>query len=137
MKQTNKTTRNIAIGFLILCIMGISTRTFAGLITGDTTELKYIGKNEGDPVIQLNLNNSDNARYLILIRDYENNQLYAGKVSGINISRTYRFAINEDDLRSYPFGVTIEVTDLDTKTSKVYKVSSQTKVTHDFVVAKL
>lgn len=138
MKRTNKTTRNIALGFLSLCIMGISTPAFAGLITGDTTELKYIGKNEGDPVLQLNLNNSENARYLISIKDYENNQLYSRKVSGINISRTYRFAINEDDdLKSDPFGITIEVTDLDTKTSKVYTVSSQTKVTQDFVVAKL
>jgi hypothetical protein len=136
MKQTNKTTRNIALGFLSFCIMGISTPTFAGLITGDTTELKYIGKNEGDPVFQLNLNNSDNGRYLISIRDNENNNLYARKVSGINISKTYRIVVDEDDLKSDLFGVTIEVTDLDTQSSKVYKVSAHTKVKQDFLVAE-
>ncbi len=137
MKQTNKTTRNIALGFISFCIMGISTPTFAGLITGDTTELKYIGNNQGDPVFQLNLNNSDNGRYLISIRDNENNNLYAGKVSGINISKTYRIVVDEDDLKSDLFGVTIEVTDLDTKSSKVYKVSAHTKVKQDFFVAEL
>ncbi|HEY5367646.1 MAG TPA: hypothetical protein VIJ75_01540 [Hanamia sp.] len=137
MKQAKKTTRNMALGLLSLCIMGTSTPTFARLKTGDPTELKFIGKSESQPVFQLNLNNSDSAQYLISITDYEDNKLLSEKVSGVNISRNYRIAGNEDDLQSDLFGITIEVTNLESNTTKVYKVSSKTKVTQDFVVAKL
>lgn len=137
MKQANKTTRNMALGLLSLCVMGISTPAFARLKTGDPTEIKFIGKTESQPIFQLNLNNAENDQYLISIKDNAANKLYTEKVSGVNISRNYRIAVNEDDLKSDFFGITIEVTNLDTKTTKVYKVSSRTNVTHDFVVAKL
>jgi hypothetical protein len=137
MKQAKKTTRNMALGLFSLCIMGISTPTFARLKAGDPTELKFMGKYGSQPVFQLNLNNSDNDQYLISIKDNADNKLYTEKVSGVNISRNYRIAGNEDDLKSDLFGITIEVTNLDTKTTKVYKVTSRTDVTHDFVVAKL
>lgn len=127
MKQAKKATKNMALGLLSLFIMGISTPTFARLRTGDPTELKFIGNSRSQPVFQLNLNNTENNAYLISIKDNAANKLFSEKVGGINVSRKYQIAVNEDDL----------VTNLDNNTIKVYKVSSKTSVTQNFVVAKL
>lgn len=137
MKQANNKTRNIALGLFILCTMGLSIPTFAGVKTGDPIELKFIGNKNNQPLFQLNLKNDDDSYYLISIKDESQNLLFSEKVKGINISRIYQFDISQDDYNSPSFELTFEVTSLDTHKTEVYKVSSKTKVTQNIIVAKL
>ena len=139
MKQTMKITRMITMGLCILCTMGLSQATFAGLRSDNPVEFKFIGKVENYPVFQLNLNNNEAEAYLIRIESENHSVLYSEKVKAgnANFSRKYQLDINEDDLSDPQFGLTVEVTSLKTNKTRVYKVSSQTTVNEKIIVAKL
>ncbi|HEY5463434.1 MAG TPA: hypothetical protein VIJ95_09265 [Hanamia sp.] len=137
MKQANNKTRNIALALFALCTMGLSIPTFAGVKTGDPIELKFIGKQNSQPIFQLKLNNSENGLYLVSIKDPSQNVLFSEKLKGIDIVRTYRMDIDSDDYESPSFGLKFEVTNLDTHQTQEYKVSSETHVSNSIIVAKL
>ena len=126
-------------GLFTLCIMGLSHATYAGVKTGNPIEFKFIGKFNDNPVFQLNLNNGAGEVYLITIKDAGNSVLYSEKVKATeaNYSRKYQLALDDADLGSYGFGVKVEVTSQKTHKTQVYKISSQTTVKQDIIVAKL
>ena len=137
MKQTFKTSKMITIGFFTFCIMGLTNATFAGIKTDNPVELKFIGKIKNQPVFQLNLNNDEADVYYINIKDANYNVLYSEKIKGENLSRKYQLDIDESELSTAGFGVRVEVTSAKTHKTEVYKISSQTSVTENIVVAKL
>lgn len=139
MKQTMKTTKMITMGLFILCTMGLSQATFAGLKTDNPVEFKFIGKTENDPVFQLDLNNNEAEEYFISIKDENNTVLYKEKVKAkdANFSRKYRLDIDEDDLNAPGFGLTVEVISARTHKAHVYRISSHTTVNENIIVAKL
>ncbi len=139
MKQTIKATKMIAMGLLTLCTMGLSEATFAGVKKDTPAEIKFIGNFKNNPVFRLNLNNGDAGAYYIKIKDENNNVLYSEKLTAkdANYSRNYRLAVDEDDLSSPTFGVTFEVTSAKTNKTQTYKISSETSVKKNIVIAKL
>jgi hypothetical protein len=139
MKQTMNATRMITMGLLTLCTMGLSQATFAGTKPGNPVELKFIGKIENQPVFQLNMNNSEAEEYYVSVKDENNTLLYSEKVNArdANFSRKYQLDINEDDISSPGFGVTVEVTSAKTHKTNIYRISSQTTVNENIIVAKL
>jgi hypothetical protein len=139
MKQAIKTARMITMGFFTLCTMGLSQATFAGVTSDDPIEFKFIGKIKNYPVFQLNLNNNEAEEYFINIRDLNYDVLYSEKVKAkqANFSRKYGLDIDEADLNAPGFEVIVEVTSAKTHKTQVYKISSQTTVNENIVVAKL
>lgn len=136
MKAITKT-KMITMGLFTFCAIGLSNATFAGVTTGNPTELKFVGKVNERPVFELNLNNSEAGEYFIYIKDENNNVLYSEKINGSNLSRRYQLDINDADLSDPAFGLSVEVTSAKTHKTTVYKISTQTKVTQNIVVAKL
>lgn len=132
-----KTTKMITMGLFTLCSMGLTNATFAGTKTDTPSSLKFVGKVNDRPVFQLNLNNSESEQYFIDIKDENNNVLYSEKVKGANLSRRYQLDVSDADLASAGFGVKVEVTSAKTHKTIVYKISSQTKVSENIVVAQL
>ena len=139
MKQAVKTTKMVTMGLFTLCTMGLSHATYAGVKTDSPIELKFIGKFNNNPVFQLNLNNDAAEVYFINIKDANNNVLYSEKLkaSDANYTRNYRLDIDDADLNAYGFGVKVEVTSAKTHKTQVYKISSQTTVKEDIIVAQL
>lgn len=137
MKTVKKTTKMIAMGLFTLCTMGLTNATFAGTKPTDPSELKFVGKVGERPVFQLNLNNDEAQVYYINIKDANSNVLYSEKVKGANLIRNYQLDVNEADLDSSDFGVTVEVTSAKTHKTEVYKISTKTNVTKDIIVAQL
>src|ERR1019366_9485077 len=137
MKQTIKTTKMITMGLFTLCTMGLTNATFAGIKSDNPAELKFIGKIKNQPVFQLSLNNNEADVYYINIKDANYNVLYSEKIKGENLSRKYQLDIDESELNDPGFGVRVEVTSVKTHKTQVYKISSQTSVTENIVVAKL
>ncbi|MDP4285030.1 MAG: hypothetical protein Q8891_11430 [Bacteroidota bacterium] len=137
MKQAIKTTRMITIGLFTLFTMGLTQTSFAGIKSDNPVELKFIGKIKSQPVFQLDLNNKEAGEYYISIKDHDKNVLYSENVKGINLSRKYQLAIDEADLKSPDFGVSIEVTSAKTHSTQVYQISSSIKTIENIVVAKL
>jgi hypothetical protein len=138
MKQAIKTTKMITIGLFTLCTMGLSQATFAGLKTDDPIEFKFIGKIKNQPVFQLNLNNSEAEDFFIKVKDENHDLLYSEKVKAkvANFSRKYELDIEEGDLNAPGFAVIVEVTSAKTHVTQVYKISSESTVTENIIVAK-
>lgn len=139
MKQAVKTTKMVTMGLFTLCTMGLSHATYAGVTNESPIELKFIGKFNNNPVFQLNLNNDAAEVYFINIKDANNNVLYSEKLKAAdaNFTRTYRLDVDDADLNAYGFGVKVEVTSAKTHKTQVYKISSQTTVKEDIIVAQL
>ena len=58
-------------------------------------------------------------------------------VMDANYSRKYEFDVDEFDLNAPEFGISVEVTSAKTGKTFVYKISSNTTVIENIVVAKL
>ncbi|MEO8415828.1 MAG: hypothetical protein ABI472_19350 [Ginsengibacter sp.] len=137
MKQTFKTTKMITLGLFTFCVMGLSNTTFAVVKTDSPAELKFIGKVNNNPVFLLSLHNDEAGAYFVSIKDESSNVFYSEKLEGADLSRRYQLDIDQADLTAPGFGVSIEVTSAKTHKTTVYKISSQTSVTQNIVVAKL
>jgi hypothetical protein len=137
MKTKMNATKMVAIALLALGTIGTSTAALAEKTPNEPIELKYMGKTENQPVFQLNLNSTKDSEYFISIKDESGKVLYSEKVKGENVTRNYRFDVNEFDLSSPDFGITVEVTTAKTHKTQVFHVKSTTHVVENFEVAKL
>ena len=137
MKTKMNATKMATIALLALCTIGTSTTALAEKTPNEPIELKYMGKTENQPVFQLNLNNPETSEYFISIKDENGKVLYSEKVKGENVTRNYRFDVNEFDLSSPNFGITVEVTTAKTHKTEVFHVKSTAHVVENFEVAKL
>ncbi|MDE3184895.1 MAG: hypothetical protein KGM16_15900 [Bacteroidota bacterium] len=137
MKTKMNATKMVAIALLAICTIGTSTTALAEKTPNEPIELKYMGKTENQPVFQLNLNSTKDSEYYISIKDESGKVLYSEKVKGENVTRNYRFDVNEFDLSSPDFGITVEVTTAKTHKTQVFHVKSTTHVVENFEVAKL
>lgn len=137
MKQAKNITRMMTLGLIILCTMGLSQTSFAGVSNNEPVELKYVGNVESQPVFQLDLNNEEADEYVINIKDAGSNLIYSEKIKGANLLRTYRFAMDDADFKSADFGLRFEVTSTKTHKTQVYEISSNTQVIEKIVVVKL
>jgi hypothetical protein len=135
--KTIKTTKTILIGLFTICAVALSNTSFAGSNDNNLTQLKFVGKVNNRPVFQLKLNNNVSAVYYINIKDANSNVLYAEKVKGAHLTRNYQLDIDQSELDSPDFGLRVEVTSSATHKTEVYKVSTQTSVTKDIIVAQL
>ncbi len=137
MKQAMNKTKMITMGLFTLCTMGLSHTTFAGIKTDNPVELTFVGKIKDQPVFQLNLNNGGAVEYFITIKDQDRKVMFSEKLKGINLTRKYQLAIDDADLASSDFGISIEVTSAKTHKTEIYKISSNSHVVENIVVAKL
>lgn len=127
----------ITVALIALCTIGSSNTALASKNPNEPMELKYVGKTENQPVFQLNLNNPNASEYFISIKDQSGKVLYSEKVKGENIRRNYRFDINDFDLSSPDFGITVQVTTAKTHKTEVFHVKSTAHVVENYEVAKL
>jgi hypothetical protein len=139
MKQTFKTAKTVAMGLLAICTFGLSAPTFAQTKTATPTEFKFIGKINSQPVFQLSLDKDAAEVYLITLKDQNNEVIYSEKVNAkdVNYSRKYQLALNDEDLNASDFGVKVEITSAKTHETEVYRISAQTSVRENIIVAKL
>lgn len=132
MKTVIMNYKKIAIALATVFTLGLSSAAFAA--NEAPAELKFLGKQQEQPLFQLNLNNSDNNSYIVTVKDGQGNILFTEKLAGENISRTYK--LNTEDLEMIS-GTTFEVTNTKTKNTSVYKIKNNVKVVTDVEVAKL
>ena len=82
---------------LIAVTLGFSTVTLANDEgkTKNTTELKFIGNMENQPVFQLNLTNTEEDEFTVTFRDEAGNILYTDKFKGANINKKFMLKSEE------------------------------------------
>jgi hypothetical protein len=65
--------------------------------------------------------------------------IYSEKVNAkdVNYSRKYQLALNDEDLNASDFGIKVEITSAKTHETEAYRISAQTSVRENIIVAKL
>ncbi|MFL5745466.1 MAG: hypothetical protein ACJ751_12420 [Niastella sp.] len=132
-----KAMRNFGIA-LIALTLGFSTVILANDgdkkdKTNHTTELKFIGNLENQPVFQLDLTNSEEDEIVVTFRDEAGNVIYANTFKGANISKKFM-------LKSEEFGDTalnVSVRSKKNNSTEVYAISRNHTYVEETTVNKL
>ena len=93
-----KAMRNLGIA-LIALTLGFSTVTLANDgdkdKTNHTSELKFIGNLENQPVFQLDLSNAQDDEITVTFRDEAGNVIYVNTFKGANVSKKFMLKAEE------------------------------------------
>jgi hypothetical protein len=133
MKKTMINFRTAAMALVTVLTIGFTQSTYAAAPV-TTTELKFVGSFNSTPVFQLELNNTENAEYVVIVRDSEKKVLFSEKLSGEKISRKYKLQAEELEQVA---GTTFEITNKKTKETTKYEVNSSSSFVTDVSIAKL
>jgi len=97
-------------------------------------EIKYLGKQENNPVFEIVFNNKETDKYLITIRDESGNILFSEKLSGKNITRKYRI---DTEVEIGEGGLRFEIRPYSTKKTQVYVAGMSETVSRDMAINRL
>ena len=120
-----KTIKNAVIGLVTL--VAIFTVNFANATTTEevvpAAELKLITHLDNQPVFQLSLNNTQAAKFLVVVRDETGEIVYQENISGVNIKRSYQ--LNTEELGATD--LTFEIIGKNNEKPVVFKVDNGEK----------
>jgi hypothetical protein len=133
-----KAMRNYGIFTIVLLAFTIvfSTVTLANDEAGKnshTTDLKFIGNVENQPVFELNLNNTEDDEFTVTFRDENGNVLYTDKFKGSNLTK--KFLLKTDDLTDAVLNVVVK--SKKGNTSDVYVINRSHSYVEETVVNKV
>ncbi len=135
MKTAIKKTKMITMGLISIFIMGTAQSSFAN--NGkDPVELKSISNFNKQPVFQLKMNNADAGEFVVRVKDGNGDVLYSETLKGKNVTRKYKFDINEEALLE-PFNVRFEIKSVRSHETFIYNVTSSNRQVQEIIVAKL
>lgn len=125
----------ITIIALIAFTLGFTTVTLANDEgkTKNTTELKFIGNMENQPVFQLNLANTQEDEFTVTFRDETGNVLYTDKFKGANITK--KFMLKSEDFGDAALHVTVK--SKKNNSSEVYIINRSHTYVEETVVNKI
>jgi hypothetical protein len=133
-----KAMRNYGIFTIVLlaCTLVFSTATLANDEAGKpshSTELKFIGNVENQPVFELNLTNTEEDEFTVTFRDENGNLLYTDKFKGANLTK--KFLLKADDLTDAVLNVVVK--SKKGNTSDVYVINRSHSYVTETVVNKI
>jgi len=108
-------------GTLFVCLLtiGFANMTIAAEGPGNDKDLKYQCMSNDKPIFLLEIGNTENAEYAVIISDRDQTVLFSEKIEGKNISRSYQLDTKELFLIT---GTTFKVTNLLTNETIAYKI---------------
>lgn len=122
-----KTMKSAAIGLLTL-VASVTTFTASAA----DAELKAAGKINNQPVFQLDLNNTNNSRFMIVVKDEYGVILHQETISGVNISRRYQ--LNTEELGGVD--VRIEILNINNEKVSVFQIKNNIRVENETSIVK-
>lgn len=126
----------MSISALLIFISGFSQPVFNTVNKPIPADFQFLETTYKGPLFQLKINNTEEAEYLIKVRDADQNLLYSGTVKGKNISRTYIVEVVPADLYDQ-FKVQVEVISVLTRQKQIFNITNQSRNVNDIIIAKL
>ncbi|MBK8086718.1 MAG: hypothetical protein IPK31_01325 [Chitinophagaceae bacterium] len=126
-----KTIKNAAIGLFTLLAVTTGFTASAGDTTTGGAELKIAGQLNNQPVFQLNLNNTANQRFIIIVKDEYGTVLHEEIVYGTNITRKFQFNKELEGI-----DVRFEIRDVKGSKTEVFNVKNSSKVVSESAIVK-
>ena len=134
MKTELRNYRKMAIVALAFTL-AFSTPTLAndGDKENPTTELKFIGNMENQPVFELNLNNNED-EYTVIFRDEYGNVLYSDKFKGAT-GLTKKFMLKSEDFGDAALNVVVK--SKKNNSTEVYSINRSHSYVEETLVNKV
>ncbi|MBS4065481.1 MAG: hypothetical protein KGZ74_13020 [Chitinophagaceae bacterium] len=114
------TIKSAALGLVALVTVNLASATSTPY--NNAAELKLVGRQNNQPVYQLNINNSTAQEVIVIVKDVQGEVLYYEVLKGTNLSRNFLLnveASQEADLR-------VEVINRNSKSKSVLEFADST-----------
>lgn len=134
MKTETRNNRKLAIVALAFTL-AFSTPALAndGDKENPTTELKFIGNMENQPIFQLNLINNEDDVITVTFRDENGNIIYTDKYKGANVSK--KFLLKSEELGDAT--VNVVVRSKKNNSTEVYSINRNLSYVEETVINKV
>lgn len=126
-------------GILIITVIALTVGFSTVTLANDegkpnhTTELKFIGNMENQPVFQLNLINTEDDEISVTFRDESGNVLYSDKFKGASITK--KFMLKSEDFGDAALHVIVK--SKKHNTTEVYTINRSHTYVEETVVNKI
>ncbi len=128
------TIKNTLIG--LFTFAAISTVNVANATTTEevspAAELKLVAHLDNQPVFQLSLNNAQNAKFIVIVKDETGAIVYQETVSGVNIKRKYQ--LNTEELGTT--GLSFEIIGKNNEKPVVFTVENNVTISEETLIVK-
>lgn len=128
------TIKNAVIGLFTL--VAILTVNFANATPTEdvvpAAELKLITHFDNQPVFQLSLNNAQNEKFVVLVKDEYGTVVYQETLSGVNIKRKYQ--LNTEELGTV--GLTFSIISKNNDKPVVFSIENSSRIIENMVIVK-
>lgn len=131
MKTTIKNTLIGLFTFAAILTVSVANATTIEEVT-PAAELKLVGKLDNQPVFQLSLNNAQNAKFIVVVKDETGAIVYQETVSGVNIKRKYQ--LNTEELGAT--GLSFEIIGKNNEKPVVFTVESNVTISEETLIVK-
>jgi hypothetical protein len=129
-------TKMITMGLVSLFTIGLTQPSWSAGKGENPVELKVISNVDNAPLFQFKANNEVESEYTLKVKDANGVLLYSETLKGKNVLRKYKLDLSDADI-SDVLNVRFEVTNIQTKETFVYKISRNSRVVEDVIVAQL
>ncbi len=129
-------TKMITMGLVSLFTMGLSQPSWSTGKGESPVQLQVISNENNSPLFQFKANNGEETEYLLKVKDANGTLLFSELLRGTNVLRKYQLDLSDADITDV-LNVRFEVTNTKTKKSYVYKISRNSRVVEDVIVALL
>ncbi len=128
------TVKNTVIGlFTFVAIIAVNVVNATTTEEGTpVAELKLITNIDAQPVFQLSLNNAQNEKFFVVVKDEFGTVVYEETVSGVNIKRKYQ--LNTEELGTV--GLTFEIVGMSSTKPVVFSVQNSSRITKETLIVK-
>ncbi|HEX4958047.1 MAG TPA: hypothetical protein VFV46_07710 [Lacibacter sp.] len=116
----NRTIKSAALGLVALVAVNFASATPTPY--NNAAELKLVGRQDNQPVYQLNINNSSSQEVIVIVKDVQGEVLHYEVLKGTNISRNFLLTVEDSqqaDLR-------VEVINRNSKRKSVLEFADST-----------
>ncbi len=131
MKTTIKNTLIGLLTFAAIFTVNVANATITEEVS-PAAELKVVAHLDNQPVFQLSLNNAQNEKFLVVVKDESGATVYQETVSGVNIKRKYQ--LNTEELGTT--GLTFEIIGKNNAKPVVFTVGSADDNEQTLIVKK-
>lgn len=131
MKTTIKNTLIGLFTFAAIIAVNVANATTTEEVS-PAAELKLVAHLDNQPVFQLSLNNAQNAKFIVIVKDETGAIVYQETVSGVNIKRKYQ--LNTEELGTT--GLSFEIIGKNNEKPVVFTVENNVTISEETLIVK-
>jgi hypothetical protein len=113
-----RTIKSAALGLVALVTVNFASAT----PYNNAAELKLVGRNNNQPLYQLNINNATEQEVIVIVKDVHGEVLHYEVVKGANISRTFLLTVDENETAD----LRVEVINRNSKSKSILEFADST-----------